>query len=230
MMGKGMRFPAGQAAGRSSCWQAFTGHITTGCVPSWTPTRRHLPRKVACSAISNAANESEADEDLSLAELRQKLDVALKQEDYSAAARFRDALQHKSVDAKLAVEDANRAFYAAFRSGNVKEMESIVGQGEHVQVVHPGSNCIAGREAVIESWRSLLVNVRPRAFKLALEDVRVWANDTCGTVTCVEVINADDSTGRIAATNVFEKQGGRWVLIVHHGSPAPPLKRPRVIQ
>lgn len=26
---------------------------------------------------------------------------------------------------------------------------------------------------------------------------------------------------RIAATNVFEKQGGVWKLVHHHGSPAP---------
>ena len=30
---------------------------------------------------------------------------------------------------------------------------------------------------------------------------------------------------RTAATNVFEKQNGRWVLIHHHGGPIPPPPR-----
>ncbi len=49
---------------------------------------------------------------------------------------------------------------------------------------------------VLESWRSILAGVRPRAFRIDLDDVRVWANDNSGFVTCVEVIDADDSMGR----------------------------------
>jgi translation initiation factor 2A len=71
----------------------------------------------------------------------------------------------------------------------------------------------------MESWRKVLKNVRPRAFQIQLEDVRIYATDTFGYVTCVEVIDADDSKGRIAATNVFEVQGGRWVITHHHGAP-----------
>jgi translation initiation factor 2A len=57
----------------------------------------------------------------------------------------------------------------------------------------------------MESWKKVLKNVRPRAFNIILEDVRIYATETYGYVTCVEVIDADDSKGRIAATNVFEE-------------------------
>jgi hypothetical protein len=126
-------------------------------------------------------------------------------------------------------------------------MSAVWGEGEQVQVIHPGAACIAGRELVslgcarvpaavravashartqlnrastpfslspplspppqhththtqvIESWRAVLRGVRPNAFKLKLEDVRVFAlSDSHGLVTCVEVIEADDSTGRCA--------------------------------
>ncbi|KXZ56093.1 hypothetical protein GPECTOR_2g975 [Gonium pectorale] len=129
-------------------------------------------------------------------------------------------LRQKQQVSKLAVEDANRKFYDAFASGRLEEMERIVGEGEHVQVVHPGASCIAGREQVMESWRAILRNVRPGAFKVRLEDVRVHAREDFGFVTCVEIIDADDSTGRIIATNVFEKQGGVWRIVQHHGSPS----------
>lgn len=78
----------------------------------------------------------------------------------------------------------------------VQRMAAAWGTGEHVQVIHPGSNCIAGREAVMESWRSILAGVRPRAFRIDLEDVRIFATDAYGYVTCVEIVDADDSAGR----------------------------------
>lgn len=49
---------------------------------------------------------------------------------------------------------------------------------------------------VLESWQSILRHIKPRAFKISLEDVRVHATETFGYVTCVEVMKGDDSTGR----------------------------------
>ena len=48
----------------------------------------------------------------------------------------------------------------------------------------------------MESWKTILAGVRPRAFRIDLEDVRVHAVDSYGFVTCIEVVDADDSTGR----------------------------------
>jgi hypothetical protein len=55
---------------------------------------------------------------------------------------------------------------------------------------------------VMESWRAILCNVRPGAFKVKLEDVRVFAREDMGFVTCVEIINADDSMGRCGRGHV----------------------------
>ena len=41
-------------------------------------------------------------------------------------------------------------------------------------------------------------------------------------MTCVEVVDTGEGKGRVMATNVFERQGGAWKLVLHHGSPAPP--------
>lgn len=102
--------------------------------------------------------------------------------------------------------------------------------------------------------------------RISLEDVRVFAGDTCvgsgvkrdvqswagsgapcasgmqacahlptaaprcspnnppcsqAFVTCVEVTESTEGRGRIAATNVFEKQEGKWKMVLHHGGPAP---------
>lgn len=46
------------------------------------------------------------------------------------------------------------------------------------------------------SWAQILRGVRPNAFKISVEEVRVFASGDHGFVTCVEVIDADDSGGR----------------------------------
>jgi hypothetical protein len=48
----------------------------------------------------------------------------------------------------------------------------------------------------MDSWKAILKNVRPRAFRISLDDVRVFASDGHGFVTCVEVMDADDTKGR----------------------------------
>lgn len=162
------------------------------------------------------------DDSLTLSDLRQKLEAAVASENYAEAARIRDTLQQRQMDGKLGVEDANQRFYDAFRSGSLQAMEAVWGEGDQVQVIHPASACISGRALVLDSWASILRGVRPNAFKITLEDVRVFAlSETTGLVTCVEVVEADDSKGRTVATNVFELQKGKWVLILHQGGPLP---------
>jgi ketosteroid isomerase-like protein len=99
-------------------------------------------------------------------------------------------------------------------------MSSIWGSGEHVQCIHPAAGCIAGRTSVLESWKLILGSGR---VNISLEDVRVYADESSsgGFVTCVEVVDAGDTRGRIAATNIFEKQKGAWKIVHHHGSAAP---------
>ncbi|KAF8072408.1 pip [Scenedesmus sp. PABB004] len=149
------------------------------------------------------------DDSLTLADLRSQLDAAVSSEDYALAAKIRDTLQQRQTDARLAIEDANQRFYTAFASGSMKEMQTVWGSGEHVQCIHPGAACIAGRDLVMESWDAILRGVRPGAFKIDLEDVRVFAlSETQGLVTCVEVMDADDTSGRTIATNLYELQDG----------------------
>ena len=51
---------------------------------------------------------------------------------------------------------------------------SLPPAGEHVQCIHPGAACIAGREAVLEGWRLVLGSGRLR---IKLQDVRVYAGE-----------------------------------------------------
>lgn len=156
--------------------------------------------------------------DAPLQQLISDLDKAIDNEEYELAASLRDEIQAKRQDNRIGVEEANERFYDAFRNGNYVAMSQIWGSGEHVQCIHPAAECIAGRNDVMTSWKLILSSGR---MNIQLEDVRIYATDTQGYVTLVEVVDAEDSQGRIIATNIFEKQQGFWKIVHHHGGPVP---------
>lgn len=178
--------------------------------------RKAIPTRQR-ARVSSFTNDKNADNSLSLPELLEKLDAAIDDEEYETAASIRDEIQRRREDNRLAVEDANNQFYDAFRAGDYVSMSKIWGSGEHVQCIHPAAECIAGRQDVLASWK-LILNSSGR-LRIALEDVRIYASDTEGFVTAVEVVDAEDSQGRIVATNIFEKQNGVWKIVHHHGGP-----------
>ncbi|BDA49821.1 probable f-box protein SKIP8 at C-terminar half [Coccomyxa sp. Obi] len=176
--------------------------------------RRH--RRFCSSSLTSSVTDST--DEVPLADLQVMLEDAVRQEDYQAAAKLRDELTRRQSDSRSMVEEANRRFYDAFQRNDFKAMNDIWGQGEQVQCIHPAAACIASRKNVMESWRMIL---RGAPMSISLEDVRIFVSDSMAFVTCIEVMDAGDSRGRTAATNVFEKQNGRWVLVHHHGSPTP---------
>lgn len=155
----------------------------------------------------------------SLSYLVEKLEEAIEEEEYGVAAELRDEIERRRQDNRLAVEEANEKFYQAFRTGNLLLMSQIWGTGAHIQCIHPAAECIANREQVMNSWKIILGS--GQKMQIDLEDVRIYATDTEAFVTLIEVVNTDDSKGRVAATNIFEKQKGSWKLVHHHGSPVP---------
>jgi len=172
----------------------------------------HRGRRTA-AAVATAAVPGDGDTS-SINELQAALERAIDDEEYDLAASLRDSLVRKRQDVRAVVEEANERFYSAFRSGDFVAMSRIWGTGEHVQCIHPLAGCIAGREDVLKSWQMILSGGR---LNIALEDVRVYATDAMGYVTAVEVVDAEDSKGRIVATNVFERQGDGWKIVLHQG-------------
>ena len=109
---------------------------------SWSACRRVHGLQGVSSAVQVASSQ------LPLEELQSKLDIAVAHEDYETAAALRDELTHRRHDSRVAVEEANRRFYAAMQSADLAAMQQIWGHGQHVQCIHPVSNCLAGREDV----------------------------------------------------------------------------------
>jgi len=184
-------------------------------------------RVVASAVNEGQGRETETEEDEAMASalnydrLKHDLEQAVRSEDYSTAARLRDELRKIDDHNLAAVLAANTLFYRAFAAADMRSMKRIWAKGDHVQCIHPGTNCIAGHESVLQSWDLVLDGVRD--LEIELEDVRIHAIGPLGFVTCVEVLKRPDSAGRVVATNIFEKQDGSWRICLHHGAPAPPV-------
>ena len=126
------------------------------------------------------------------------------------------------------VEAANRAFYQAFETLDIKEMEKVWLRAAHIKCVHPGWPLLVGWGPVMASWERIFDNTFGMRFTLT--DVRVAVNETLAWVTLIEELEAQGYDGatrsQILTTNLFEKRDGQWFIVHHHASPifAPPSR------
>ena len=123
-----------------------------------------------------------------------------------------------------AVLEANAAFYRAFESLSLPRMEDLWLRAAHIKCVHPGWGLLIGWGPVMESWERIFANTVAMRFTLSHVHVEV-----CGDLAWVSLTENIDSatregdvTSQVQATNIFQRQDGRWLLVLHHGSPVYP--------
>lgn len=115
---------------------------------------------------------------------------------------------------------ANAAFYAAFAHRDLTAMDELWAREARVACLHPGWEPLLGRNAVLTSWRRILLgggappSIRCELPQACLAGEAAW-------VICAEVVPG----GVLAATNVFVRERGHWRLVHHHSSPLPPRER-----
>jgi ketosteroid isomerase-like protein len=124
---------------------------------------------------------------------------------------------------ELEVLDANDAFYRAFAARDADAMAALWAEDHPVACVHPGSDVLVGRDAVLASWRAVLVP--GGAPDLACSSAQAHVLGDVAFVTCHEVLRQG---ARLAATNVFARERGAWRLVHHQAAPiAPGPARPK---
>jgi ketosteroid isomerase-like protein len=123
--------------------------------------------------------------------------------------------------AELDVLEANEAFYRAFAEHDADAMAALWAEASPVACIHPGWDVLDGRDAVLASWRRILGSEGAPEIACALAEARVLGD--VAFVTCQEVIDGS----RLAATNVFVREGGGWRMVHHQAAPiAPGQARP----
>ena len=119
-----------------------------------------------------------------------------------------------------AVDDvlgANLAFYEAHEARDLGAMGEVWEHSERVICVHPGWPILRTWPVVEESWRRIFEGPGRNQFILTNESVRV--DGDVAWVTLDENLVAGMASGTVAATNVYVRTAGAWLLVLHHGSP-----------
>lgn len=121
---------------------------------------------------------------------------------------------------KAAVLAANKAFYDAFGTLDIRQMEGIWSREDVVTCVHPGWPALDGWAEVMDSWERIFEGAAMMTFTITGAQANVSGG--VAWVTCTE--NLSSMAGgrvvdaRIEATNVFRNRNGRWLVVHHHGS------------
>jgi ketosteroid isomerase-like protein len=115
---------------------------------------------------------------------------------------------------------ANRAFYAAFESGDMDAMSDLWEHSDRAICVHPGWAQLTGWGAISASFFALFQSGQPLQFILTNERVDVIG--PIAWVTNDENILSSEVGGTVAALNLFALDDGAWKLVIHHGSSVVP--------
>lgn len=112
-----------------------------------------------------------------------------------------------------AVLSANLEFYRAFNGRDAVAMDAIWAREAPVTCIHPGWTPLAGRAAVLKSWRNILAN--PESPRVMCHDDRAVLHGDFALVLCEEELE----TGHLIATNIFIREANEWRMIHHQASP-----------
>lgn len=125
------------------------------------------------------------------------------------------------------VLDTNENFYQAFNRADLNLMKSVWAEKDSVACIHPGWEVLRGFEVIIESWEKIFVGSENLEIKLS--DIKVIGDGGMVWVSCQENLFAMSMSGvqvsKVHATNLFEKVGDQWKMVLHHASSVPQLSR-----
>jgi len=131
-----------------------------------------------------------------------------------------------------AVLEANRAFYRAFESLDIEKMAEVWLKEPHIVCIHPGWPKLSGWGPVMNSWERIFDNTFEMKFELTENEV-IISGDLAVVVVQENLSQSNydgHSRSQALATNVFERSGDKWWLVLHHGSPviAPHEEEPQL--
>ena len=118
------------------------------------------------------------------------------------------------------VAKANESFYLAFEGLDIARMEAVWAKDAEIQCGHPGWRILRGWGPVMQSWRRIFENTP--SMKFTLTDLKIEVRGEHAWVTLYEnlssTIEGQNYSAAILTTNIFQKSGEGWRMILHHGS------------
>ena len=121
---------------------------------------------------------------------------------------------------------ANAAFDAALSRRDMTAIDLAWAHDGTVTAIHPPSKTpVIGWDAVRKSWEGAIANFPE--LSVVLNEPQVRVSGSAAFVVGVETIRGRRPDGGqveflALTTNVYEKQGDRWLLVHHQASRTPP--------
>jgi ketosteroid isomerase-like protein len=119
-------------------------------------------------------------------------------------------------------DEAETAFYDAFRASNLEAMMNIWADQEFIECIHPMSDRDRGTFAVRESWRRIFDG--GLKVELELSDIHRTQDALLAIHTVYEHFRTpgdDRQHPPVIATNIYQLIDGGWHMVLHHASPSP---------
>jgi len=119
-------------------------------------------------------------------------------------------------------DEAEMAFYDAFRTSNLKAMMYTWADREFIECIHPMSDRARGRGAVEESWRRIFDG--GLKVELELSNVHRTQDALLAIHTVYEHFRSPGDHRQhppVVATNIYQLINDGWYMILHHASPTP---------
>jgi ketosteroid isomerase-like protein len=123
-------------------------------------------------------------------------------------------VEHPTLAAVVA---ANQAFYAAHEARDLTAMTRVWEHTDRTVCIHPGWPILRTWPLIERSWAGIFAGPGRNQFILTNENVAITGD--LAWVTLEENLVDTGATGTVAATNMYARTGGEWLLVVHHGSP-----------
>jgi len=119
-------------------------------------------------------------------------------------------------------EEAEQAFYDAFRNADLNAMRAVWADGEFIECIHPMADRAQGQAAVRDSWRRIFDS--GLRIQLTLSSVNRTQDALLAVHVVYEHLNVEGRDLQyppVIATNIYQLVDGGWRMVLHHASPAP---------
>ena len=115
------------------------------------------------------------------------------------------------------VRAANAEFYEALEQADLELMAQVWERSDDAVCAHPGRAPLRGWGDVWASWEAILSSGgNPQ---IIITEEQVTRRGPLAWVTAIENMISQGHTGAAAALNVFQHDGDRWRMVVHHAAP-----------
>jgi len=118
-------------------------------------------------------------------------------------------------------QDAEAAFYDALERSDYAAMVAVWAEDEEVLCVHPGGPRLRGSDEVLGQWKRILEN--GQRLKVRVTHQVVMSGPMIAVHSVQENISVEGQGAAqpVVATNVYQRLGAGWRMVVHHASPVP---------